>query len=199
MAGDWRDGECRFRLIPIRSSSGKHLPHHRYHQSGIPNIDTLCVMSEEDSSQLVSGYVEIWFKIQKDEEGYPRSQSWEELWGTPVGGGGFRLESTPFFVKGIALGDVVAAERTQEGRYKFERIISRSGNSNFRIWLDDTKAQDACNIAQEIRKFGCKVEITLERLIAIDVSADREAEVWEYLEVGRANNWWEVQVGFSPD
>jgi hypothetical protein len=159
----------------------------------------LSVMGGENSSPFAKGPVEIWFEIQKDEECFPTSQDWEELWATPIEGGGFRLESTPFFVKDIALGDIVSAERTKEDWYKFERIISRSGNSNFRIWLDDTAAQGGGKIAQELRTLGCKVEITLERLIAIDVSADREPDVWDYLQAGQAHQRWEVQVGFSPD
>ena len=77
------------------------------------------------------------------------------------------MESTPFFIKDVALGDIVSAERTKEDWYRFERIISRSGNSNFRIWLDDTVAHDGDKIAQELRELGCKVEITLERLITL--------------------------------
>jgi hypothetical protein len=143
--------------------------------------------------------VEIWFKIEKDAEGYPKSQDWEELWATPVEGDGFRLDSTPFFVKGIAAGDVVSAVKTEKGRYTFERVISRSGNSNFRIWLHDTVKNEGTKIAEALQEFGCHVEITLERLIAIDVPADCENEVWEYLEAGEVRDDWGFQVGFSPD
>ena len=162
------------------------------------NKKKLGAMGDENSSPLAKGSVEIWFEIQKDEEGFPTSQDWEELWATPIEGGGFRLKSTPFFIKDVALGDIVSAERTKEDWYRFERIISRSGNSNFRIWLDDMVAHDGDKIAQELRELGCKVEITLERLIAIDVSADREPDVWDYLQAGQAPKRWEVLVGYSP-
>jgi hypothetical protein len=59
--------------------------------------------------------VEIWFKIEKDAEGFPESQDWEELWATPIQGDTFRLDNTPFFVKDIAAGDVVSAVKTEAG------------------------------------------------------------------------------------
>src|SRR5437016_3843802 len=119
-------------------------------------------------AEMTFGSVEVWFKIEKDAEGYPESQEWEELWATPVEGG-FRLDSTPFFVKDIAAGDVVSAVKSEEGFYRFEEIISRSGNSNFRIWLHDAVAHEGVKIVEVLRELGCHVEITLERLIAIDV------------------------------
>jgi hypothetical protein len=150
-------------------------------------------------SETTPEAVEIWFKIEKDAEGYPESQDWEELWATPLEGGRFRLDSTPFFVKDIAAGDVVSAVKTEEGFYRFEKIISRSGNSNFRIWLHDAVTHDSMKIVEALRELGCRAEITLERLIAIDVHPDRENEIWEYLEAGRNRDDWGLQVGFSPD
>ena len=157
-------------------------------------------MSETASdSEMTPEAVEIWFKIEKDAKGYPESQDREKLWATTVEGGSFRLDSTPFFVKDIAAGDVVSAVRTEEGLYRFERIISRSGNSNFRIWLHDAEPHNSVKIVEAPRVLGCHVEITLERVIAIDVLPDRENEIWEYLKAGRDRDDWGLHVGFSPD
>lgn len=150
-------------------------------------------------SAMTPEAVEIWFPIEKDSEGYPQSQDWEELWATPVEGGCFRLDSTPFFVKDIAAGDVIATVTTEEGLYTFQKIISRSGNSSFRIWLHDVVAHDGVKIVEALRELGVHVEITLGRLIAINVSPDRENEIWEYLEAGRGRGDWGLRVGFSPD
>jgi hypothetical protein len=68
--------------------------------------------------------VEIWFRIEKDKDGYPRSKSWEQLLGWPVRERDdyFSIESIPFFVKGISRGDIVLAKVThnsevQEGEF----------------------------------------------------------------------------------
>ena len=44
--------------------------------------------------------VEIWFRIEKDKDGYPRSKSWEQLLAWPVleRDDCFSIESIPFFV-----------------------------------------------------------------------------------------------------
>ena len=142
--------------------------------------------------------VEIWFKIQKDAEGNPKTQDWEDLWSVPLEGGAFRVASTPFFITGIASGDVVSAVRTDEGWYKFESVISRSGNSNFRIFLHDGVLQNRGLIVRVLQELGCHVECTLERLLALDGPADRETEVWVYLQAGVSRDDWGLQVGFSP-
>ncbi|MEQ1949645.1 MAG: DUF4265 domain-containing protein [Bryobacteraceae bacterium] len=143
--------------------------------------------------------VEIWFQIQKDDEGYPKSQDWEELWALPIEGGAFEIQSVPFFLKEIASGDVVSAARTSEGWYRFDRIISRSGNSNFRIWLHERTETERERIIHDLEGLGCRVEVTMERLIAMDVSPDRENRVWAYLDAGQRSGEWGLQIGWSPD
>ena len=136
-------------------------------------------------SSVAPDAVEIWFTIEKDAEGCPESQDREELWATTLHGDAFRLDSTPFFASDIAAGDVVSAFKTEAGFCGFERVISRSGNSSFRIWLRDVVAHDAVKIVDALRELHCNVEITLKRLIAVNVPADREERVWQYLEAGR--------------
>ena len=80
---------------------------------------------------MTSEAVEIWFKIEKDAEGYPESQDWEELWGTPVEGGSFRLNSTPFFVKDIAAGDVVSAVKTEEACIASRKLSPEAATATF--------------------------------------------------------------------
>ncbi len=83
--------------------------------------------------------------------------------------------------------------------HTFQNVISRSGNSIFRIWLQDKVAHDGVEIVEALRELGVHVETTLERLIAINVPPDRENEVWAYLEAGRDRGDWGLQVGHSPD
>lgn len=143
--------------------------------------------------------VEIWFPVVPDEEGYPSSQPWEQLYAWPVGDGGYRIDNIPFFVKNVAVGDVVLARLTEMGWYEFAAVRSRSGHSTFRIWLSDDLASSGRNVAQQIIALGCEVETTLERLIAIDVPPDVEPIVWDFIDQGRSRGVWGVQVGYSPE
>ncbi len=128
--------------------------------------------------------VEIWFKIQKTADGYPSSQEWEQLFAWPVEGC-FRIDSIPFFVKGVAVGDLVCATRTEDGLYKFAGLRSSSGHSTFRIWLAES-ISNRDQIVNELKALGTQVETTFEgRLLAIDISPEHEAEVWDYLRAGK--------------
>jgi hypothetical protein len=140
--------------------------------------------------------VEIWFRISKDADGYP-SQEWEQLYAWPTTEG-YQLDNVPFFARGIAVGDVVIASKTEEGWLGFDRVAKRSGHSTFRIWLSEGVGLSATRVLEDLRGLGCRAEITLERLIAIDVSLDRETQVWDFLAAGRERGDWEIQVGHSP-
>jgi hypothetical protein len=148
---------------------------------------------------MVSEAVEVWFKVERDSEDYPKSQEWEQLWTWPTANG-FRIDNIPFFVKGIALGDIVSAKKTKDGWFQFERVLTSSGHSTFRIWLaDHVECERVPVIIEELQRLGARAETTLHRLIAIDTPPECETQVWEYLQRGLHEGSWEIQVGFSPD
>ena len=140
--------------------------------------------------------VEIWFRVQKDSDGHP-NQDWEQLFAWPIEGG-YQLNNIPFFVRGLALDDVVAATMGERG-HVFDHVVSRSGHSTFRIWLTEEKLRTADEVMLEVRKLGGEAEVTLERLVAIDAPPDKEPEIWAYLKNGEMRGDWGLQVGFSPD
>jgi hypothetical protein len=140
--------------------------------------------------------VEIWFPVQKDADGHP-NQDWEQLYAWPVEDG-YQLSNIPFFVRDLALDDVVAASE-REDLLIFDRVVSRSGHSTFRIWLHEEKLRSAAEVMQEVRALGGQAEVTLERLVAIDAPPDKEPEIWTYVENGKTRGDWDLQVGFSPD
>jgi len=142
--------------------------------------------------------IEIWFPVPQDDHGYPSSQPWEQLHAYPTPRG-YRVDNVPFFTKDVAVGDVVAAERTRDGWYSFQSVLERSGHSVFRIWLSEASISRTAEFVDELRRLGCLVETTLERLVAIDASPEVEARVWEHLERGQTAGLWDLSVGYSPD
>ena len=138
--------------------------------------------------------VEIWFPVKRDEKGYPK-QPWEQLYAWPVGDG-FQIDNVPFFVKDIAVGDVVAARPRETGWYQFDHVVRANGHSTFRIWLAQ-KASAAPTVIEKIRQMGCQAELTLNRLIAIDAPPAQEPALWEYLQRGMTRGDWDLQVGCS--
>lgn len=140
----------------------------------------------------------IWVLIEKDELGYPVSQDWEDLWGQPAGDGLVRVESVPFFATGIAKGDFVAVAPTDEGLLVVKSVAQRGGHSTFRIWLAEGDFSSSNQVVGELQKIGAAVEVTTERLLAIDAEPEHEADIWSYLEEGKTRGAWEVHVGYSP-
>jgi hypothetical protein len=142
--------------------------------------------------------IEIWARIDKDETGFPKSQDWEDLWGSPIGKGIVSISSVPFFAKNIAIGDIAKTIEADEGFITLESIVQRSGHSTFRIWLHDGCVTRRDEIVADLKKLGAHVEVTLERLLAIDAPPEHEPAIWDYLERGKGEAWG-LQVGHSPD
>jgi hypothetical protein len=149
--------------------------------------------------QPAARLVRIWILIEKDEVGYPESQDWEDLWGQPTSGGRFVIDSVPFFAKGVARGDQVTAVVSEEGFLAVDKITQRGGHSAFRIWLAEDLIGSLHQVVNDLEGMGADVEVTLQRLLAIDADPEHECGIWDYLQEGTQRADWELQVGYSPD
>jgi hypothetical protein len=149
--------------------------------------------------QPAASLVRTWIFIEKDEVGYPESQDWEDLWGHPTSEGRLLIESVPFFAKGVARGDQVTAAVSEEGFLAVDKITERGGHSTFRIWVAEVLAGSLDQVVSDLEGMGAVVEVTLQRLLAIDADPEYESAIWDYLEQGTQRAAWELQVGYSPD
>jgi len=103
---------------------------------------------------MIDEHVKIVFPLDVDEDGFPPIGS--EALNAQRGTLGFILENTPFFVTGIALGDIVEAKPTPSGKYDFVQVIQASTNKALSIIFIDTTAKDA--VCEELRRRGCFCE-----------------------------------------
>jgi hypothetical protein len=142
--------------------------------------------------------VEVWFRIEKDEDGYPKSQDWEQLWCDRTENG-FRIDNIPFFVKGIAVGDIISTRETENATYEFDRVLARGGHDTYRIWLSEEMKDCADLVMKELENSGCQAEITLGRMIAVDVPPDKIITVRDRLWKGQEEKEWGLQIGHSRD
>jgi hypothetical protein len=138
--------------------------------------------------------VEIWFKLVKSADGYPESQDWEELWARPAGDG-YRIESTPFFENRVSKGDLVVATLQGDGFLQFERVVERGRHSTFRVLIDDERVSVE-SVTKDLKSLGAECEVTLDNLVAIDVSEEAMKAVEDFLVRGRDNGRWGLQDGF---
>lgn len=153
--------------------------------------------------KIITEYtVQIWFRIEKDSDGYPRSQSWEQLLAHPVTARDdyFQIVSIPFFLKNVSRGDIVKArtivetEIQDEEIFEFDSIIERGGHNTYRLLV---KKEDSGGIVKELREKGLAVEEESGGLLAVDVppSLDQhgiDAFLVKESESGR----WQMQDGF---
>jgi hypothetical protein len=82
------------------------------------------------------GQAKVLFRLEKDEDGYPPEEV-ESLWGF-LRKDGIELDNIPFFAKGVALGDVVAARKAPDGALEFQSVVRRG--DTVRIGLSSSRS-----------------------------------------------------------
>lgn len=76
--------------------------------------------------------VKIRFALQRDQDGWPPAES-EGLWAESVGSGLYRLDNTPWFVRGVAAEDVVEAHADADDVLWFTRVHERGDHVVVRV------------------------------------------------------------------
>jgi hypothetical protein len=148
--------------------------------------------------------VEIWFRIEKDEDVYPRSKDWEQLLAWPVleSDRCFSIESIPFFVKGISRGDIIRAKvsensEVQEGEFfEFETIVERGGHNTYRLLLRNESSSDPELTKTELLAKGIAFEAEDNEFFAIDVPPTvNQKEIDDYLIREAESGRWGLEDG----
>jgi hypothetical protein len=139
--------------------------------------------------------VKILFYLERDEDGYPPVEV-ESMWAMEREDG-YELDNIPFYAKGVALGDVVAAEADVDGLLVYSRVVRRGGHSTYRVFLLTPGPDDPQTTVDHFRGQGLGVERDLPGLLAIDVPPTVSLEVAEsVLFDGVDNGRWELQDGY---
>lgn len=115
----------------------------------------------------------------------------ESIWAKRLNENEYVVDNIPFYIKNIALNDIVSVEHSQEGLY-FESLVRASGDSVIRILVIDEGQIE--KIGLELEKFGCTWE-SFKSLIAVDIplGVDYGGVVLPYLKEGEDRGEWEYQ------
>jgi hypothetical protein len=107
------------------------------------------------------------------------------------------IDNIPFFAKGLSIGDKVIARRS-DGELLLENVVERSGNSSYRIFVENEDA----NISTELAKLKgklCEWEMAKFRggiLRALNVPSSADIfEIYRLLKEGQANGIWYFEEG----
>lgn len=102
---------------------------------------------------------------------YDSDVGYENLWAADLGNGFYRIESVPFFIYGISVGDIVSAKLDADRRLEFEAVQSTSKNRTLRARPEEFNVSDQqCkDLTRELDSLGCTTETLKPRIIAISV------------------------------
>jgi hypothetical protein len=114
----------------------------------------------------MNGRVKVLFDY---DSGEPGQMEVETMWAIPTAEG-FQLDNIPFFVRDLAVGDIISATAGPDGRLRFEGLVQPSGHSTLRLWFAKGREGDVVSIRHQLRELGCSSELSdLPRLVAVDV------------------------------
>jgi hypothetical protein len=101
----------------------------------------------------------------------------EQLRVRQVGDRRFEVCCIPFFLYGVALGDVVETDAD----YDLVRVVERSGRFVFRVWLGEV-FHPRQEVADELAELGALLEWSSANLLAVDAADEAHAQtIADYL------------------
>jgi hypothetical protein len=139
-------------------------------------------------------HVRVSVEIEQDEDGFP-GVAVERLWCRRMGPHS-QVDNIPFFIKGLAWGDVISA-RLDSGELWAHELIAESGHATIWILVRDESPVD--EVRAILSRLGCSSEAShLPRYILVDVPAtvDREL-VRAALQDGEVGGRWEYAEGVA--
>lgn len=117
----------------------------------------------------------------------------ESLWAVPEGEG-YRLDNIPFFARGLALGDLVAATKQADGSLRFANLLLASGHSTVRLLF--AAPAEVQPTRDQLSAMGCDSERWNADLIAVDVPREVPyGDVRAFLELGERGGIFEYEEG----
>ncbi|MEO0747932.1 MAG: DUF4265 domain-containing protein [Pseudomonadota bacterium] len=123
----------------------------------------------------------------------------ESVWATSLGCGIYQLENSPFFAKGISLGDAVITSRV-EGQIKVVGLGPKSGHSTYRILVLQDKHDPVLfsKSWEPLECLGCSYEHGDfgYQMYAVDVPESVDIEIaYAFLERGEQQGAWDFEEG----
>ncbi|MFI8303649.1 DUF4265 domain-containing protein [Streptomyces sp. NPDC085927] len=143
-------------------------------------------------------YVKVHFRLEIEDDWPPASV--ESLWGIDQGDGTARIDNIPWFVRGIACGDIVATEPDEEGVRWAGEVVRRSENCTIRLIVfrgggSGAARQSVINAFRELDVDGEGIERFGMVALAVPLTADL-TKVQRLLKHGVAKEWWAMEEGY---
>lgn len=117
----------------------------------------------------------------------------ESLWAVPMESGGYLIDNIPWYVREVALGDVVEAAPGEDGRLYFAgEILRHSGNRTVRLRLAEESLPRSGAIQEALERLGAESELDPSDLMAVNIPAAVSEEARKFLEAGSLQGHWQI-------
>lgn len=141
--------------------------------------------------------IQVEFALDRDEEGWPPVDR-EKIWANALSPDVVQVDSIPWFVRNIALGDLISVRPSREGAAAFIEKLKWSGNCTVRIVPlgDDSKA-GIRGVIERISGFGVELEVLGQfGLVAANVRPSVDlVGLKEALDLGEKQGLWSYEEG----
>lgn len=133
-----------------------------------------------DASEFVVHENPVWrdrsnFIIHAELPETDRTRKFEQLFVKQLADDRFEVCCIPFFVYGIALGDVVATSPKDERKYVVTEVAKSSGRYVFRVWFGES-FHPRDEVAEELKALGALIEWSSLNLLAVDATNKEHAQ-----------------------
>ncbi|WP_103502816.1 MULTISPECIES: DUF4265 domain-containing protein [unclassified Streptomyces] len=149
-------------------------------------------------TNIGGAHVKVRFHMDVDEDGWPPA-SMESLWAVDLGDGTVRLDNTPWFVRGVASGDIIRVRPDIGGVLWAGDTVQPSQHCTIRLILlkDAGSVAARQSVLEAFHRLGTTGEGNQHfRMVALDVPPQADlAGIRELLEHGARSEWWQWEEG----
>jgi hypothetical protein len=144
-----------------------------------------------------TNHVKVHFHLEIEDDWPPAGV--ESLWAVDQGDGTVKLDNVPWFVRGVACGDVLAVSPDEEGVLWAGDVVRPSENCTIRLIVlreggSGAARQSVLNAFHRLGVWGEGIERF--GMVALDVPPTSDlVQVQRLLNHGVAKSWWEMEEG----
>ncbi|MEU9029064.1 DUF4265 domain-containing protein [Streptomyces sp. NPDC048383] len=152
-------------------------------------------------TEPVAKHVKVHFRLEVKGDWPPASV--ESLWAIDRRDGTVQLDNTPWFVRGVATGDILSAHADEDGLRWAGKVLQPSQNCTIRLIVlrDNGSGAARQSVLHTFAELGVGGEgIDRFGMVALDVPPEADlAKVQRLLNHGVAREWWHVEEGCVTD
>ncbi|MFF1423206.1 DUF4265 domain-containing protein [Streptomyces sp. NPDC058280] len=142
-------------------------------------------------------HVKVHFHLEIEDDWPPATV--ESLWAVDQGDGTVKLDNIPWFVRGVACGDIVTTTADEDGVRWAGDVVRRSENCAIRLIVHRGGGSGAArgSVLNAFHELGvCGEGIERFGMVSLDVPPTADlAKVQRLLNHGVAKEWWDMEEG----